>query len=1021
MASGSWWKHAWILVTAVLLAACNGGHKNHGGSAQVMVVGSGLSASAIARVTVTVSRGDGPAFSAITVDLTSNGSQWSGTIGGIPPGPGRQFDAVALDAGGAVLYRGSAKADIVSGSPALVAIMLSDAEPPAAASTPVIDSITASQAVVGPGVNVTVAVTAHDPMGFALSYEWSATCGTFNRTTTPTTTWTSPVTAGSCQLSITVRSAGGGSVKSYVTIRVQTTAGGAQVIATINGSPIINSFVGAVVLGSPMQGDMTIVASDPDGDPLNYSWQSNSPTLRFDLTAPYSATTPHFTDPSPPALGVITVEVTDSRGGRTTGVFVLPPNRTFDLTCSGVADGTACDDGNACTGGDACQGGACTGTPVACPAGQACDPADGICKATTNRCAGVVCTALDQCHDVGVCDPATGACSNPAKADATPCVDGNACTLNDVCGGGVCVAGAPKGCATGQTCDPADGVCKGQVDLCAGVTCVALDQCHLVGSCDPLTGTCSNPAVSCPTGQSCDPLDGVCKSGPAPLVVATRATALDSNVTGIRNLAIDSSGNVIVAGGLYGATVVGGVTLSYQGGSDIIVTKLDPTTWTALWAKSFGEASGADQTSNGVAVTASGTVGVIGTFNGTVAIGSTISSGSSAKEFVAGLNGASGAPLWAKALDLGTGQLMTIAGDPNADAFAICGVADKAATTLVPGATRCAALTGTDPASCGTPTTCTGTTLTGLCDPAHKDIVVAMIRPSDGAVLWSRQLGGVGSQYCTALAFDDFGDLLVAGNYNGQLDLGTGAFPLVTSTTRSQLFVAKLARATGATLLASVYPNGGAGAGNTAANSLAFDLNGDVILGGSMQRQVNFGATAALQIFANGTLGSDAFVAKLSKTDLSAIWARRWGGASNDTTTGVAVGSSGQVYAVGGFSSTADVGPSACVNGTTGCTVCTAPPCAAGTTLGLVSAGASDIFVVRLDDASGETTGSARFGDAASQSAVGVLINRHLAGTAANALEIVGSFAGTLDLGNGTPVLTTPGPGIPQVFLSKFE
>ncbi|MBZ5637409.1 MAG: Ig-like domain-containing protein [Acidobacteriia bacterium] len=86
------------------------------------------------------------------------------------------------------------------------------------------------------------------------------------------------------------------------------------------------------------------------------------------------------------------------------------------------ADGSACDDGNACTRRDGCQSGVCTGA----------DP--------------VVCRALDPCHDVGICDPATRVCSNPAKADGAACDDRNACTANDVCTGGTC-GGTP-----GDTC-----------------------------------------------------------------------------------------------------------------------------------------------------------------------------------------------------------------------------------------------------------------------------------------------------------------------------------------------------------------------------------------------------------------------------------------------------------------------------------------------------------------------------------------------------------------------------------------
>jgi hypothetical protein len=54
---------------------------------------------------------------------------------------------------------------------------------------------------------------------------------------------------------------------------------------------------------------------------------------------------------------------------------------------------------------------------------------------------GVSCSPTDQCHVAGICNPATGICSNPTAPNGTACNDGNPCTLGDVCTGGVC-AGA---------------------------------------------------------------------------------------------------------------------------------------------------------------------------------------------------------------------------------------------------------------------------------------------------------------------------------------------------------------------------------------------------------------------------------------------------------------------------------------------------------------------------------------------------------------------------------------------------
>ncbi|MBI5534666.1 MAG: lamin tail domain-containing protein [Deltaproteobacteria bacterium] len=200
-------------------------------------------------------------------------------------------------------------------------------------------------------------------------------------------------------------------------------------------------------------------------------------------------------------------------------------------TCSDPvkADGATCDDGNVCTTPDTCLSAVCTGTPVAggdcgtngkcnaqgqcvgcngpsdCPAstdpckvatcsanvcgfgpasdGTVCDDND-LCTQTDTCTSGTCtgsnpksCTALDQCHNVGVCDPSSGTCSNPSKPNNTPCNDGDLCTTVDTCESGACLGTTP-------------------------VNCTALDQCHNIGVCNPTTGVCSDPAKA--DGVTCD-------------------------------------------------------------------------------------------------------------------------------------------------------------------------------------------------------------------------------------------------------------------------------------------------------------------------------------------------------------------------------------------------------------------------------------------------------------------------------------------------------------------------------------
>jgi hypothetical protein len=128
------------------------------------------------------------------------------------------------------------------------------------------------------------------------------------------------------------------------------------------------------------------------------------------------------------------------------------------------ANGSACSDGNACTQSDTCEAGVCTGA----------NP--------------IVCTALDQCHDAGTCDSGTGACSNPDKADGTSCSDGDACTQTDTCAAGVCAGANPVTCTAADQCH-LPGACDPQSGICSsppapdGTTCDDTNTCTAGETC----------------------------------------------------------------------------------------------------------------------------------------------------------------------------------------------------------------------------------------------------------------------------------------------------------------------------------------------------------------------------------------------------------------------------------------------------------------------------------------------------------------------------------------------------------
>jgi len=144
-----------------------------------------------------------------------------------------------------------------------------------------------------------------------------------------------------------------------------------------------------------------------------------------------------------------------------------------------VADGIVCDDdSNACNGINTCV--------------------SGLCNETTSP---VNCVASDECHLAGVCDTASGVCSNPAKADGTVCETGNQCV------GGVC-----KECFDATGCsDYADDANPCTDIACVNNACVDVnDDSNVCTDDNPCThsdlcsiGSCIGTPYSCDDGIVC--------------------------------------------------------------------------------------------------------------------------------------------------------------------------------------------------------------------------------------------------------------------------------------------------------------------------------------------------------------------------------------------------------------------------------------------------------------------------------------------------------------------------------------
>lgn len=176
--------------------------------------------------------------------------------------------------------------------------------PVISAHVPAEDALTANV-----GSVIEFSITASDPDGDSLSYAWEATNGTLEAEDSGTAKWTAPRRLGDAVVTVTVSDGKGG------------TANRTWSVTVTARSPVINSYVPAkdsltVNVGSSL--DFSVSASDPDGDPLSYSWKATGGTLDA------AGRTAKWTAPNEPGSVAVTVTVSDGKGSSV--------NQTWNIT-----------------------------------------------------------------------------------------------------------------------------------------------------------------------------------------------------------------------------------------------------------------------------------------------------------------------------------------------------------------------------------------------------------------------------------------------------------------------------------------------------------------------------------------------------------------------------------------------------------------------------------------------------------------------------------------------------------------
>lgn len=266
-----------------------------------------------------------------------------------------------------------------------------------------------------------------------------------------------------------------------------------------------------------------------------------------------------------------------------------------------------------------------------------------------------------------------------------------------------------------------------------------------------------------------------------------------------------------------------------------------------------------------------------------------------------------------------------------------------------------------------------------------SDIYLSKLN-ANGDLAWAFSLGCVTSGAGTGIATDAAGNVYVAGYFSGTVDFDPG--PGTTNLTAGGRFLCKY------------DTNGNLIWALALASTLSVDLTMAVDAADNLYLAGGFSGTADFDpgagTFNMTSAGStDIFILKLSSAG-NFIWARRMGSTLLDRANALALDVSGNVHITGTFNGTVDFDPGA-------------------GTANLTSAGATDAFILKLDNAGNYLWARRVGGTSAFDTGNGIALDSD------DNVLITGRFDGTVDFDPGAAVnnLTSVGGG--DAFVLKLN
>jgi hypothetical protein len=336
--------------------------------------------------------------------------------------------------------------------------------------------------------------------------------------------------------------------------------------------------------------------------------------------------------------------------------------------------------------------------------------------------------------------------------------------------------------------------------------------------------------------------------------------AVQSNYSDIgRSIALDTIGNVYVAGEFYATADFGSTTLTAAAGADAFVAKFDAS-GSFAWVKQVANAS----FSRGVDVDAQGNVYAMTLRDAT---------GFDVMKFTA-----SGATAWTKSLVTKSSYSGDLAVSASGNAYLVGSFSNTV---------------DFDP----------GPKVTSV-SVGGRNAAFVLKLDTNGKFGWVSPFSGAGQAYAYSVAVDGGNNVIVGGSYSGTVDFN----PAQATTTLASVgggFVAKL-NSSGGLVWAKAMANAGSESG-PAVFGLDTDSAGNVYATGVFYGAIDLDPSAGV-ITRSSAGGTDIFVVKLTSAGNYA-WSETFGSAELDTAWAVAVDNSGFVHLAGYFYDEIDVDP----------------------------------------------------------------------------------------------------------------